>query len=97
MVQRGYFSHITPAGLSVRARLARVGIRAISIGENIGWGMGDGSTAASLVSGWMHSASHRANILSRRFTRTGIGIAIGGPGDAGAADTATFTQLFSGR
>ena len=61
MVRRGYFSHVTPAGVSVRGRLSRAGIRATSVGENIGWGMGGESTAAIIVSGWMRSASHRAN------------------------------------
>jgi uncharacterized protein YkwD len=97
MVRRGYFGHVTPTGLGVRARLARFGIRPMSAGENIAWGMGDESTAATIVSGWMHSASHRANILSRRYTHTGIGIVLGAPGHATAAETATFTQLFAGR
>jgi uncharacterized protein YkwD len=97
MVRRGYFSHVTPTGISVRGRLSRAGIRATSVGENIGWGMGYENTAAVIVSGWMHSASHRANILSRRYTHTGVGIVLGAPGHAGARETATFTQLFAGR
>ena len=97
MVRRGYFSHVTPTGVTVRARLARVGIRATSVGENIGWGMGDENTAANIVSGWMHSASHRANILARRYTHTGIGIVLGAPGHPDTRETATFTQLFAGR
>jgi uncharacterized protein YkwD len=97
MVRRGYFSHITPTGVSVRARLARAGVHPKSVGENIAWGMGDDDNALTIVAGWMHSPIHRANILSRRFTRTGIGIALGSPGHPGGAGTATFTQVFAGR
>jgi uncharacterized protein YkwD len=97
MVRRNYFAHVTPAGIDVRARLARGGIRAKSVGENIGWGMGTESTPLALVTQWMHSAPHRANILRRRYTRTGIGVALGAPGHSGLPQTATFTEAFAGR
>jgi uncharacterized protein YkwD len=97
MVRRGYFAHITPAGLNVRARLSRVGVRSRSVGENIAWGMGTDSTPLAIVTGWMHSAGHRANILSRRYTHTGIGVALGAPGQAGLAETVTVTEVFAGR
>jgi uncharacterized protein YkwD len=97
MVRRSYFGHVTPSGVGVRARLARAGVRPRSIGENIGWGMGDQSSPLALVSGWMHSAPHRANILSRRFTATGVGVALGAPGRPGLPYAATFTQVFAGR
>src|SRR4051794_6442425 len=38
-------------------------------GENIAFGY---ETPRALVSGWMHSPGHRANILSRSFHRVGI-------------------------
>jgi uncharacterized protein YkwD len=97
MVRRGYFSHVTPTGVSVRARLARVGIRRDIVGENIAWGMGTESTPLAIVDTWMHSPSHRANILSRRYTTAGVGIVLGAPGRPGADETATFTQVFAGR
>lgn len=43
--------------------------RTSSAGENIAFGY---ETPRALVSGWMHSAGHRANILNRRFTRIGV-------------------------
>lgn len=43
-------------------------------GENIAAGQPD---AASVVSGWMNSAGHRANILDRRYTGLGVGFATG--------------------
>ena len=97
MVRRGYFSHVTPTGVDVRARLSRAGVHAPIVGENIGWGLGDQDTPAGLVAAWMHSPSHRANILRRRFTRTGIGIVLGSPDHPDASTMATFTQVFAGR
>jgi uncharacterized protein YkwD len=38
-------------------------------GENIAYGY---ETPAALVSAWMHSPGHRANILSRHFDRIGV-------------------------
>jgi uncharacterized protein YkwD len=38
-------------------------------GENIAFGY---ETPRQLVSGWMHSPGHRANILNRHFHRIGI-------------------------
>jgi uncharacterized protein YkwD len=40
-----------------------------SAGENIAYGY---DTPRALVSAWMHSKGHRANILSRHFNRIGI-------------------------
>jgi uncharacterized protein YkwD len=40
-----------------------------SAGENIAYGY---ETPRALVSAWMHSAGHRANILNRHFHRIGV-------------------------
>ena len=40
------------------------------VGENVASGFTDGK---ALVSGWMHSPGHRANILSEHFRLMGIG------------------------
>jgi uncharacterized protein YkwD len=41
-------------------------------GENVAEGYTSG---AALVAGWMTSPAHRANILSARYTETGVGTA----------------------
>src|SRR5262252_7092823 len=46
-----------------------------AIGENIAAGY---PTPEAVVSGWMASPGHRANILSSRFTEIGIGVVSGG-------------------
>jgi uncharacterized protein YkwD len=46
----------------------------ISLGENLAAGY---PSPEAVVAGWMASPGHRDNILSPRFTETGIGVATG--------------------
>ena len=39
--------------------------------ENIAWGQ---KTPEEVVTGWMNSSGHRANILSSKFTFIGVGV-----------------------
>ena len=41
-------------------------------GENIAYGY---PTAAAVMKAWMHSTGHRRNILNKRFTKIGLGMA----------------------
>jgi hypothetical protein len=49
----------------------------VSIGENIGYG----GSAGAIFNAFMGSSSHRANILSTRFTQIGVGAARASNGD----------------
>ena len=46
----------------------------------------------AIVAEWLHSAEHRAILLSPRFREVGIGLAIGAPGtgEGGATVAADF-------
>jgi uncharacterized protein YkwD len=57
---------------TLASRLKLVGYNAIASGENVAEGYTSG---AALLAGWMTSAPHRTNILSARFTETGVGTA----------------------
>ncbi len=46
------------------------GFRGSSLGENIAYGY---SSASAVVSGWMHSDGHRANILRSSYHESGVG------------------------
>ncbi len=90
MVAKRYFDHG-----DFGARIQRTGWtrhrRSWTLGENIGYGSGGSATPRAIVSAWMHSAGHRANILERRFHSIGIGIASGTPdGDGGATYSTDF-------
>jgi uncharacterized protein YkwD len=93
MVAHRYFAHESRDGSGFGARIKRTGWtrhrRSWMLGENIGYGSGSSATPAAIVSAWMHSAGHRANILQRRFRSIGIGIASGTPGGDGGATYST--------
>jgi len=57
---------------SLTSRLRLVSYTSAASGENIAEGYTSG---AALVAGWMTSAAHRTNILSARYTETGVGTA----------------------
>jgi uncharacterized protein YkwD len=96
MVAQGYFDHTAPSGSTMRDRLlgaayVRVG-QAYELGENLAWGTGTQATPASIMTAWMASPGHRANILRRDYRDVGVGIVIGVPSDGttGATYTADF-------
>ena len=97
MVRRGYFSHVTPEGLRLSARLRESGYItgrvAWRVGETLAWGRERLATAAATVTAWMRSASHR-RILLGPYREIGVGVAAGDPlGGAGTTYTADFGLL----
>jgi len=58
---------------SFTARIRRNGIRAPHVGENIGWGSGNYSRARAIVSIWLASPPHRANLLRPGYWAVGVG------------------------
>jgi uncharacterized protein YkwD len=48
------------------------------VGENLAWGTGSLGSARSIMQAWLHSAEHRANILSTNFTQYGLSLRVGG-------------------
>jgi uncharacterized protein YkwD len=99
MVLRGYFSHVSPDGLTFVDRLRKVGyVRsscAWNAGETLAWGTGAQATPASRVAAWMNSPPHRAILLGRAFREAGLGIVAGVPGNRGAG--ATYVGEFGRR
>ena len=74
MLERSYYGHKSPDGLTVRERALRGGYRLRFVGENIASGQ---STVDEAMNGWMASDEHRPNILSKVYTEAGFGLAIG--------------------
>jgi uncharacterized protein YkwD len=96
MIAQGFFAHESPDGGTLVDRLTGAGYLggddAWVVGENIGWGQGRLATARSMVSAWMDSPGHRANMLSDDYTEIGLGLALGTPTDQtwGATYTTDF-------
>ena len=64
------FSHTRPNGKSCFTVLNEIGAKYTSAGENIAKGQ---KTPEQVVEAWMNSPSHRANILSSKYTKLGVG------------------------
>jgi uncharacterized protein YkwD len=46
-------------------------------GENIAWGTGDLGTVRSILTAWVYSPEHLANMLSASFDQFGVGMEVG--------------------
>lgn len=65
------FSHTRPNGTSCFSVLSELGISYGGAGENIAYGQ---STPEEVMTAWMNSDGHRANILGSSFTKLGVGV-----------------------
>ncbi len=79
------FSHTRPDGRYFSSVFAEHGISYRYSGENIAWGQ---KSPEEVVTAWMNSAGHRANILNAKFTQLGVGYR------QNARGVNYFTQLF---
>lgn len=70
MLQRGYFSHYSPEGLSPFDRLDAHGVFYTAAGENLAFA----PSTVLAMQGLMQSPGHRANIVSENFRKVGIGV-----------------------
>lgn len=85
MISRNYFSHTSPTYGSPFNMMESFGLRFSAAGENIAYGQ---RSAQEVVTAWMNSPGHRANILSAAYTQTGVGAAKKSDG------TLYWTQMF---
>lgn len=71
MEQRGFFSHASSNGRTLRARARTAGYGYCSIAENIARGQ---DTVVEVHAEWMNSQGHRDNNLSPNVTEFGIAL-----------------------
>ena len=96
MVTKRYFEHDSHSGRPFGSRIASTGWmdgrRRWAIAENIAWGQGSRATPRAIMRSWMHSATHRNNILNGGFRVVGIGVTRGTPvaGLSGGTYTTDF-------
>ncbi|MEV4708895.1 CAP domain-containing protein [Actinoplanes sp. NPDC049316] len=86
MAARNFFSHTTPEGVEFATRITNAGYRWSGAGENIAKGQ---RTPAEVMTAWMNSSGHRANILNCGFKNIGVGVA------ADAQGALVWTQDFA--
>ncbi|HXM88351.1 MAG TPA: CAP domain-containing protein [Candidatus Acidoferrales bacterium] len=77
MAMRHYLAHKSPDGVAPADRISGAGLGNRTVGENIY--MDDDADSAGVprraMNGWLKSPEHLANIISDKFTETGVGIA----------------------
>lgn len=73
MFTKQYFQHVSPSGVGVSELVREAGYEYIVVGENLALGNFGGDY--QVVTAWMNSPGHRANILDTRYQE--IGIAVG--------------------
>jgi uncharacterized YkwD family protein/spore coat assembly protein SafA len=70
MESKHYFSHTSPTYGSPFDMMRNFGVKYSSAGENIAQGQ---RTPTEVMSAWMNSTGHRANIMSTSYTQIGVG------------------------
>ncbi|MDR7855603.1 CAP domain-containing protein [Tissierella sp.] len=70
MAVKNYFSHTSPTYGSPFDMMKSFGIKYNTAGENIAKGQ---QSAQSVVTAWMNSSGHRANIMNPSFGKIGVG------------------------
>ncbi|HSX31110.1 MAG TPA: CAP domain-containing protein [Candidatus Saccharimonadales bacterium] len=72
MAARGYWSHVTPDGTQPWSFIDASGYKYEAAGENLAYGFGSSS---QVMTAWMHSPEHRANILDAVYQDVGFATA----------------------
>jgi len=72
MADNNYFSHTSPDGRTLGARVTAAGYVWTTVGENIAAGYG---TVQQTIDAWMTSDGHCANLMEPRFTEFGLACA----------------------
>lgn len=94
MEARGYFAHVDPDGNYIWPKIVAAGYSPyLQLGENLAIEFYD---TESLVSAWMNSPTHRANILNDGFRDQGMGVSFG-PGPYHSAVANTFGTLVAAK
>jgi len=69
MAKRDYWSHVTPDGKQPWSFIDTSGYQYEAAGENLAYGFG---TSDQVMTAWMHSPTHRANILNAVYQDVGF-------------------------
>jgi len=89
MFSKDYWAHFAPDGTSPWYFFSLVGYQYSWAGENLAR---DFATSGGVVSAWMASSGHRANILNQNFTEIGLAVV---NGNLQGEDTTLVVQLFA--
>ena len=88
MMNQGYFSHQSPAGITPWYWFEQAGYNYSKAGENLGIGFLD---SKEIYSAWDNSPSHKANLLNAKYEDIGIAVL---NGNFNGCQTTVVVQLF---
>lgn len=88
MFEEDYWAHTSPSGKPPWVWFKAAGYNYTHAGENLAKDFGD---TDPMVSAWMASSTHRDNIISNKYTETGIAVV---PGILQDQETVLVVQLF---
>ncbi len=74
MVDKNYFDHVSPAGVTPWYWFRQAGYKYAFAGENLAM---DFWESQSVFDAWMQSPTHRANILNPNYTEMGLAVTAG--------------------
>lgn len=90
MLEKDYFAHTSPDGKGLAYWLAQVNYSYKYAGENLG---ADFLSSVELLNAWLASPSHRANVMSPNYQKTGIAIL---SGDFKGQEMIVIVEMFGG-
>jgi uncharacterized protein YkwD len=100
LVSADYFAHVSPDGTTPVQRITATGYIpgpsvGYVVGENLAWGTLGLATPQAIVSAWIASPGHLANILESQYADTGIAVVPAAPPSlADGEQGATYAQEF---
>ncbi len=89
MFKKQYFAHTSPAGGGVATAVTATGYAYIVVGENLA--LGEFKNDRAVVTAWLHSPAHKANMLARRYADIGVAV---DEGDYKGARARLAVQIF---
>ncbi len=84
MANKGYFDHTSPTYGTPFQMLKSFNVSYRTAGENIAKGQ---KTSSAVMTAWMNSSGHKANILGQSYTHLGVGYTV-------KNGTTYWTQMF---
>lgn len=75
MFAKQYFEHDSPTGVGPADLAKTVGYAYVIVGENLA--LGDFGSDEGVVTAWMNSPGHRANILNAHYQEIGVAVGMG--------------------
>ena len=88
MATKGYFAHISPGGVTPWSWFKQAGYTYSYAGENLAL---DFISGEDVITGWLNSPSHRANLLSTKYKDIGVAVKTG---MINGSDSLIVVQMF---